>query len=56
MGKHANWEENTYSQAITINMLPVDMRALTELANKRGVSRNEIMREALHKYLEENKE
>ncbi len=55
MGKHANWEENTYSQSITINMLPVDMRALNELAKKRGCSRNQIMREALHKFLEENK-
>lgn len=58
MGKHPTPDRvnNTYSQSITVNMLPIDMKALTELANKRGVSRNEIIREALHKYLEENKE
>jgi len=56
MGKHADWVENTYSQSITVSMLPVDMRALNELAKKRGCSRNQIMREALHKYLEENKQ
>ena len=48
--------ENTYSKSITVNMLPCDFKELEATAKKRGTSKMQIVREALHYYLRQSKE
>lgn len=43
--------ENTYSKSVTVAMLPSMMKGLEKTAKKRGVSKMQIVREALSKYL-----
>lgn len=47
--------ENTYSTALTVNILPKTAKKLGTLAKRRGTSRNQIVREAIMLYLDEIK-
>lgn len=48
--------ENTYSKSVTVNMLPCDFKELEATAKKRGTSKTQIVREALHYYLRQSKD
>lgn len=48
--------ENTYSKQLTVSMLPSTMRELERAAKKRGVTRNQLVREAIAKLIAESKD